>query len=307
MSPRRRVSRWLLGSGLRVALALAIAVPAATAGVAVRAYAPQPHGRLAEAAVRAGDSRLAIRHLTVALRDDPEAKGLRRARARAQLRLGEFDLARADFEAVGERILDGPDLACWAYCLNQLGQHRKAIPLYEAAVAAGFDPAEVFNNLGVSYYRTAHEEKDFVRARTNLGAALERNASLQAAYYNRALLARGDAVSNHQVPDGGILDIERALALGPPTADLHLTAARLYGVAADLTAGTKQQWWQDKALAALTHAVELGHDPHALAGDTSVKNLRADPRFRALVQQPRRTGVHRPPPRWLLPCPDLAP
>ncbi|HEV3116085.1 MAG TPA: serine/threonine-protein kinase [Gemmataceae bacterium] len=141
--------------------------------------------------------------------------------------------------------------AAIAYCNFQTGELGGQIPNYERALAAGFVTAEVLNNLGFSYLQINRLQE----AEKALEQSIQLNRHLQAPYHNRALLAvklYQKALREEEAffrsagaadiwkalllpvprPEKGLADIQEALGLGDPTAEMHRDAAYLYALSA---------------------------------------------------------------------------
>src|SRR5439155_10651267 len=124
-----------------------------------------------------------------------------------------------------------------------------------------FQSAELYNNLGCLHVAQGKREQ----AQACFRQAIELNPSLQAAYHNRAMLslqidvARRNRAAPHQrltaadvvrvflqpaqPSDGLTVDIEKAISVGPVSADLYYNAAHLYVVA-----GTAKSYQVDRTL-----------------------------------------------------------
>jgi serine/threonine protein kinase len=141
--------------------------------------------------------------------------------------------------------------AAIGYCNFQAGEINGQIPRYEQALRAGFVTAEVLNNLGFSYLQINRLQE----AEKSLDQSIQLNRSLQAPYHNRALVALRlyeraliqESVFFHSAsaadmlkvlispaprPEKGLADIQEALRLGNPSAELHRHAASLYAFSA---------------------------------------------------------------------------
>ena len=227
------------------------------------------------------------------------------------------------------------------YCTNQAGQDATATNSYEEALRAGLQTPEVLNNLGYGYAvmnRLPEAERKF-------SEAIRLNPNLQAPYYNRGRLAlhrlqtqiRNDVRFFQQdfsqiaktlvltVPrtDNGAADFERALDLGPRSAQLHREAANLYALMAsqksrqlklvmsrverlsnrgrpsktcslfaallkpvcdDLLSMADDHQAKERALHHLREACRLGLDPAALKSDPDFRLLRNDRAFLAILE-----------------------
>lgn len=192
---------------------------------------------------------------------------------------GNPDTARADFLSAHERSGDPKALALAAYCYALSGNHDVAIDRGRRAIADGVTSAELDNNLG---YSLAHK-KDFDRAILHFDSALAQAPDLQAARYNRAkvgyqLIMKG----RHELGPAALADIQKALAIGPASAELHLDAARIFAICS-----SSDSVLVDRALEQLELAASGGHDPAAFAKDHVLRvHLAKNPRFAALGKRP---------------------
>jgi serine/threonine protein kinase/Tfp pilus assembly protein PilF len=245
---RRRLSRWIAG---RKRLVLASAVPVlvllAGAGVlAVREHESRHPFAQGIQAYQEGHWETALDRFNVAIEADPNNAQRYLARARVHQQLGKIVLACTDYD-VASRLTpaDGRYQAGVGYCFNQLQGHAEANECYAKALEKGFQPAEVFNNMAYGRMVTTKWAKpgrgrevyrNLKEIYGNLNEAIRRNEKLQAAYYNRALFL---LMLTDQPPDWfgcldlpdlatviaqGNADIQKAIDLGPKTADLYANA-----------------------------------------------------------------------------------
>ena len=107
------------------------------------------------------------------------------------------------------------------------------------------------------------------------------------------------------VEAAGIKDILHALELGPPNAELHRDAARLYDVAAWKERGPKSREWAQAALEHLRKAIELGYHPRLDEKREEFRSLRAEKAFQELVHLPRRQSAQSNTRRVVDPITDL--
>jgi tetratricopeptide (TPR) repeat protein len=269
LSRARRAARWV---GLRWWKVLAAAVLGVAVSLAA-GHALMPRGSYSARQVDQGRDAYshgrygeAIQHYNQALEAEPTAAQTLFLRGQAHKQLGHFDLALADFERSEELAQDGRTEACMGYCANRLHQHTQAMHHYRQAIAAGYAPAAVFNNLGFSYYQA----RQLDRAEEPLNRAVSLDDRLQAAFHNRALLdGRRAAGTPKVIPSQGIKDIRRAQNLGPMTAELAYDAARLCAAAA------KQDGrWVQPALGYLGEAIAQGQNPKDLANNSDFSVFR---------------------------------
>jgi eukaryotic-like serine/threonine-protein kinase len=137
---------------------------------------------------------------------------------------------------------NGRVLAALGYCLSLGYDHAKACGVYNSAAQAGFNPAELQNNLGYSYVHSRTADNMFSNtkaAETAFNVAILKDPNLQAAYYNRATLHVNDLGKYSRFePDSPYEDLRKAIELGKgagrDTGRLYYDAARIHGTAADL-------------------------------------------------------------------------
>jgi serine/threonine protein kinase len=325
LSPWRRTVRWLARRPRSLAAAILLClIFCASSAYLVSLRPPYAERQLARgvALYHQGEYKEALHHFDRALDAEPSLFQARFARGRACQRLGQADsrylnLAIADYQAAEDLQPCGKTKACLGYCHNLIGQPQAAVKYYCLAVSAGWATPEVFNNLGYSYFRQ-HNLDD---AKRTLDQALARSPHLQAALYNRAVVALKRAQSHAQFPAdrtkvpkghraakdeqiladladclrGGIADMQQAIAQGPATAFLYYDAACLCALAS-----RHDPRWRAQGLDYLSQAIAGGIDPKRLAGDALLSALSEDSRFLELL----RTPCSRPPPTPTLPILD---
>lgn len=210
------------------------------------------------------------------------------ARARSFQRLGRLESAIADFQTADELTegKDGRTKAGFGYCLSLRGFDQQAVVTYCQAIDLNFETAEVLNNLGYSYtmWNPPELKSDVCldRADECLTKALKLNDGLQEAHYNRARVALLRAGLNPRlVPRQGLVDIRKAIELGPVTASLLWDAGRLSWLAAQNDPRQAAQ-----TLDYLNEAIDHGLNPKHLEADFIFHNLKNDGRFQALIQRP---------------------
>jgi serine/threonine protein kinase/tetratricopeptide (TPR) repeat protein len=166
--------------------------------------------------------------------------------------------------------------ASMGYCRNQAGDDAAAVADYERALQSGFVTAEIHNNLAFSYYRS--DRPDDALQRVDQAIALD--PRLAVAYQTRAqlMLIRAQAalrnnmiflgtaspdallgflLSPRRLPNAGLEDIDRAIALGLDSPGLRRQAAHIAILAAT---GSSQEL--DRALRRL----ERQYEPRQSAG-----------------------------------------
>jgi tetratricopeptide (TPR) repeat protein len=318
LTPVPRACRWI-GRHPRKVMALALLVAAlGLVGFALVAMRPSYSECQIETGLRLhkqGKYGEAVHHFNDALRADPNNNAALFARARSHQRLGaadmgKYNLAMQDYQELDKRVPDGRNKAALGYCLNRTGQDWSAVDHHKQAIAAGFATAEVYNNLGFSYLKV----KKFKEAKDSLDRALQLAPDLQAAYHNRARVAYWDALEKFSRKGpldkakeidrdlaSGIADVQKAIGLGPASAELSLDAARLYSVAARL-----EDCWVMPALAHLEESLKQGTNPANECRNWVYDPFRKDAHFQKLANRPA-VEKFAPTPRIADPIPDHAP
>jgi serine/threonine protein kinase len=229
----------------------------------------------------------ALQYLSQSVVADPESVEARFARARAFQHLGRIESALADYEKADELAnqQDGRIKACMGYCSNLLGINDRAIQHYHEARQLDFATAQVCNNLGYSYLQwrspSLKADDSLDHAQQWLNEALNLNDCLQAAYYNRAIMDFQRAAGNpRKIPEQGLADIRRAIELGPLNAPLFRYAASLSALVSKNDASLVPE-----TLSYLEKAIDLGLPPKEVATDFLFHDLKANPRFKALLNK----------------------
>ena len=149
-----------------------------------------------------------LAHAAALLRQDEEHADRNKVSAADQ------DLGEAD-----RQQSDGPTMALIGYCASRLKHHDVAIEWYDKATAAGFTSAGLYNDRGLGRMLLNKPEE----ARSDFDAALQLDPNLQAALYNRILLALKQRPAAAPPPDSVLDDMQRAVEIGPNSQGLCLT------------------------------------------------------------------------------------
>jgi tetratricopeptide (TPR) repeat protein len=264
---------------------LAAVVLAAVLAVFAAVREPYPQRQLKEGlrAFEQGQYAEAIDHLSNSLAEaeSPEAY---LARGRAYLKVGKRKAAEDDLLMADKLQPTGQTQAALGYCYNAMGNHDWAVGCYRIAIQRGFKTAVVFNNLGYSLKFTpdaGDESAQFLRK------AIQADPHLQPAYYNLATLQLKKAWDDHDrrrlSPEPlkeGLAAMDKAIELGPATAQLHLDAAYLWVLAARM-----EPRWKEQALKHLDAAIDRGLPPANLKKDKILRPLEGE-RFKQLTERP---------------------
>jgi tetratricopeptide (TPR) repeat protein len=265
----------------------ASALPDSTVARTVDQYA------LAQDAYRLGDYPEARRYLDDYLRSHPDdARGWFQHGA-VSLKLKQYSVAVIDFSAADRLKPDGLTRACLAYACNENRQPQIARTYFQQAIQAGYDRAEVFNDLGFVDLR----EGALADAEHNLTQAIQRDRGLQASYHNRGrVYLRRAQQPTARATNGGtqaangldanllqraLSDLKQALDIGPPSGELYHDLAV---VCAHLSA--KDRARTTEAIEHLANGLRHGLDPGALRYKLFVRTLGPDPAFTPLSAQP---------------------
>jgi len=212
---------------------------------------------------------------------------------------------------------DGRTLAYLAYCADN---PRLAMGHYAAAIENGYDGAWVRNNYAYSLFAVAQTRRTYApqelkaarddrrKAIDDATAAIGKDKTLRAAYYNRAYarfrLKFDVTTLTLDDPDGlCAADVEQVMARrGPVNAELFYIAAEIL-----LTTDPGRPDYRDRVFDYLNRAVDLGKPPMAFAGDEVLaKYLTYDSRFQELTRRAAVAPPKSPPanPQLVAP-PDL--
>ena len=295
---------------------LLLAIGGAAYEVAVQETADARAYRRGREYFQAGDYTHAAEWFNQAVEDSAENPKPRKyylARAAAALRLGEaaddnrmaknlFTDASRDLSEANTQHADGPTAALVGYCDSRLGYHEQAIIFYADALHAGFQSAGLYNDLGYSRM----QNKAFDEAQSDLDKAILCDPRLQAALYNRAVLAlqRRQKIAPPPLPEMLLDDMQHSVELGGGSQGLYYTAAHLFAAAAQDEDPANPRARAKQALYCLEKAAECGLDPERIKGDplfTAV--LGGDAEYDALLKAPRRPAAHMTTPVLVNPAP----
>jgi serine/threonine protein kinase len=280
LTPVQRIGRKLPRSvwvGIFLAtLAIVTLVPS----LILRQPSPQQQLQRAVSALQTGEYSEALDILTRLLAQEDSIEG-RRTRARVYQKLGDFRSSLLDYEVADRLDPNGQSKACIAYCYNQIEPDRphRAVAMYKAALNLGYVRPVVYNNLGASLLEMRGGAPEAIR---HIEKAIELDPKLQQAYYNRAM---ADLVAGRKGAVGitrrGLTCMARSFELGPASAAMHVQAACMSILGADL-----DPRWKENAFEHLRQAVRLGATRQQLQENGVLKQLADEPRFQDILRQP---------------------
>jgi serine/threonine protein kinase len=306
LSPLRRGRRWLVQHARAVLAAGCLVLALGLAGSLYAGFIRESYDirqlHQGQEAYRAGQYERAVQAFDAALEANPRQGDALWGRARAHQQLGvqyaeqaavcpdpveagrlhhqqlrHLELAVSDYYNADPQGTDGRGLACLGYCQSHLRWHDQAVDCYRRAEAAGWATAAVYNDHAFTLLNERLSLDRLHEIRDLLDRAIAKDPNLAAARHNRALVEfRSALLDRHYVPQTGLEDIERALALEPATADRELDAARLYAVSGQNP---------EQVFAHLGRAVENGQNATGFEESPEFASLQRDPRFTALVQK----------------------
>jgi eukaryotic-like serine/threonine-protein kinase len=296
----RRALRRLRQHPRKLVAAAALTVVLAASGAVYEARQPSAGAQMiteAEAAAASGDFARALFCADRAVLLQPEAAEPRIMRAQLAVQQNRFAAARGDFHEANRLNPEGRLSAGIAYCLAREDQMGPAVFESKEALKAGFETAEVYNNLAYSQMANADSED----ARRNLMLALALNPRLPAACHNYLALLTQELLGKDR--KRRLAEVKPALARAldacPESAELYGDAADLcatiaYRMSYDRDAGAREtEDWTNLAITHLEHAVKIGL---VLGGRTEIplyKRMKGNARYDALVKTP------------LVPTPDV--
>jgi serine/threonine protein kinase len=301
LSPAWRTRRWVSARRVLVTATVGLGL---LAGLAAWTFLA-PHEPYAEhqlhrgqEAYRQGSYAEALTYFEKALEAEPESAWAYFYRGRAHQKLDQWDLAQADYYKADQLLQDGRIKACMGYCANRMFDHAQAVRYYTDALNLGFRSPALLNNLG---YSCAQQPDQAVAVKEYLDQAIALDGRLQAAYFNRALVESTLVEQGKHTPEQAIRDIETAIALGPPAADLHYHAAYFYALAARQTPQNS-----GPALDHVEKAIALGRPPQDFAYLKWLEGVGQSPRLERLLKQAAAPLPVTSTPKLLDPLQDVA-
>jgi tetratricopeptide (TPR) repeat protein len=279
LRPPARARRWMRAHRLRTAAIIVALVSVLCFSGAWLALRKPVHERLyieGTAAIERGELPEAVELLQQAIQAQPEFTPALHALARAQLALGEHQLASAHYERLYELTGEPQFLASMGYCHNLMGIHQKAIEYYSRAITGGYRNELVLNNLGYSHQQQA----SLPTARQQFDAALQINPNYRPALQNRACLELAWARARKEpIRSTAKSDIESTIRLAPASGKLHFIAACICCLS---DAPEEKQ----RALDHAERAISLGIKPEQFNQGNVFDSLRQDYRMMRLLNHP---------------------
>ncbi len=275
----RRTRRWMGNHRKRVAGMAAVPltlVLAVSLFFALRSPYDVRQYRLGLAKLEQGGYSEAVECLNNAVLANPNFSEAILARAKSYHRLGQYQTAYQDYDSVYQQTHDPAMNAYKGYCLNRMKSHKAAIAMYRSALEVGCDsPALLFNNIGYSYLLLGQLND----AEKYLHDAIQADGNLQAPYYNAMKVSLRRALQGQPVSDEVLAYADKAISIGPCTADLYRLVAILYARRA-----VRHPEAVQPSIKYAKKAIELGFSPKAFASDPNFSTLRQAPAFQEALK-----------------------
>jgi tetratricopeptide (TPR) repeat protein len=209
--------------------------------------------------------------------------------------------AMSEFGSAYRLEATGRNAAYLAYSYGY-NQFPSAVQFYREAIAKGFEPAWVHNNLARAVIEERSLPENYRAGLLHANKALELDPKLTAARLNRAVawyrlrLAKvGDEIADAQV----IADIEAGVQQQPNSMGFYVLAAQ-----ATVLFGGEREEAQARAVGYLKRAVELGRKPSSFENDPVLAPLKPRPDFQQLLELTP-GPIPTEPTRYLLAIPPL--
>jgi tetratricopeptide (TPR) repeat protein len=221
--------------------------------------------------------------LSAALENDPRFMDAQLLRGFARLQKKDFVGAYADFEALTEQLPDGRATAGLAQVYAVLrAEFRQAAVIYQRAVDEGCRTAAVYNNLGFCLFT----DGQLPEAAEALEKATALNPDFSAPWHTLARIELLKSMQEGRLPELGA--IEKALRLGPETAELYMDAAVLYAARGRPASDGRDNQAVSRTFELLGKAVDLGLTREHLAAVVSLdETLKSDKRWHDLDSRAR--------------------
>ncbi len=224
-----------------------------------------------------GKYELAIKYFDDSLLVNQKQHDVLFSRGRAYVKLNNFRLAWEDFKESFRLYPKAETSACKGYCLSKLGYTKEAIDAYQTSISMGYQSAAVLNNLGYIYFQL---NKLDVASRY-LEQALEADNNLQATHHILVLVHLSRALNGYPLSEAAFKHAQKAIELGPKTANLYFNTALLYAFASKLDPTLRQP-----AIEYLERAIEYGINPKILFSTPTLSSLHEEEQFKNLMTKP---------------------
>jgi serine/threonine protein kinase len=224
-----------------------------------------------------GEYELAKNYFNESLQANTNQPQMLFARGRAYQKLNNYRLAYEDFQESFRLSPNAETSACMGYCANKLGYHKEAIKLYQTALSMNHQSPFILNNIGFSYFQI----RQFDEANRYLEQAVAADNNLQAAHHTLFLITLSRALNGYSFSESAFEHAQKAIELGPQTADLYFNTALLYAFAAKENPTLRRP-----AIEYLEKAVECGINPKDLISNPAFSSLREEQQFKNLMTKP---------------------
>ena len=226
----------------------------------------------------------AISYFNDSLQADANQPDVLFARGRSYEKLNNFLAALEDFKKSFSLLPKAETNACMGYCMNKLRYYNVAIDIYQKTLSMGYKSAPVFNNLGFSCFQVSRLEE----ANRYLDQALTMDNNLQAAHHTLMLVYLKQVLNGYPLPEVAFDHAQKAIEIGPPSADLYLNTAILYAFAAKEKPDLRRA-----AIEYLEKAVESGVNPKKFLLNPTFSALQEEQQFKMLLTKPvgKESGV----------------
>jgi eukaryotic-like serine/threonine-protein kinase len=277
LTPLRRSIRWydchrwlagLIASSLLMIILLSVSFFAFRAPYSIRQFQSglQFYNK--------GEFELAKTYFSESLHANANQPQVLFARGRAYQKVNNYLLANDDFKESFRLSPKAETSACMGYCMSKLRYHNVAIELYKQSISMGYQSPFILNNLGFSYCQI----NAFDDATHCLEQALSVDDNLQPAHHTLVLIYLRQALNGHSLSESAFGHAQKAIDLGPPSADLYFNVALLYAFAAKQRPALRQS-----AIGYLNKALEYGTDPKVLNSTPAFSVLQDEQQFKDLL------------------------
>ncbi len=293
LGPLPRTRRWMLGHRRLVYSSVLFA---AALGGALAAYASTldpswvRHYHAGQQAYAAGQFEQALLNLNTSIASQPDQPDGVILRAKAHQKLGNYELAAADYARACLRVADPVLRAKQAFCWSASRSYPNALIAHQQAQEGGFENAQFLCNWGMTHYFCGNYDE----AESALTRALELDSEMGIAYLGRAATRLAQSTkTGAPLPGSTITDVEEACARLRHDKDVLGIAARAYSKSA-----ARNLAHRERSILRLQQATLLGFDPSAYP--TDFPHLIATPASKATVRSDASPSI-----QWFTdPAPD---